>query len=374
MNVNKWAFGALLFFLFFAATACEESESPGPTSNPDVLPTASRQGGTTQRKHRYLGVDISVPEDGDYDRAFTMVYELGAREISLSVAWDDIESAPGVYDPDPNWLAIANIYYGAVEDVVISLMIGLIDTNINCVPSDLANKPFDDPEVIQRYQKLLDYVFDQIPDLELLSLSIGNEIDAYLGTDPELWRQYQAFYEAVSAYARAQRPGLLVGAKAQLDGLLGPPKSYLRSLNELSDVILVTYYPLGGDFAVKNPRVVWEDFQALVSAYEGRTIHMLEVGYPTSAALNSSESKQADFMREVFRTWDAYADQIHVVSFTWLTDVPQSSVEEMEAYYGFSAFNFAEFLRTLGLRTYEGSGEDKQAFGVLVEEAKAREW
>lgn len=374
MKVKNWAIGAVLFFLFIATLACGESESPSPTSIPNEHPTASRPGGTAHSKERYLGIDINEPEDGDFNRAFTMVYGLGAREISLSIGWDDIETARGVYKPDPNWLVIANIFYGAVGDIGVSLMIGPIDTNVSRMPSDLAGKPFDDPEVIQRYQRLLDYVFTQIPDLELLSLSIGNEIDAFLGSDPELWRQYQVFFEATSTYARAQRPGLLVGAKAQLDGLLGPQVSYLKSLNESSDVILVTYYPIAGDFAVKDPQVVGEDFKALVAAYEGRIIHLLEAGYPTSVALNSSELKQADFVREVFKAWDKYAEQIRVVSFTWLTDLPQSSVEELKAYYGFSAYHFAEFLRTLGLRTYEGTGMDKQAFGVLVEEATARGW
>jgi hypothetical protein len=253
-------------------------------------------------------------------------------------------------------------------------MIGPIDTNINRMPSDLKGKAFDDPEVIERFQALLDYVFGQIPDLELASLSIGNEIDAFLGLDTDRWGQYQSFFQAAAEHARSLRPGLLVGAKAQHSGLVGDAKTYLQSLNTVSEVILVTYYPLNADFSVKAPKVVAEDFEALVSAYENRTIHILEAGYPTSPTLNSSEAKQAQFIREVFDAWDAYASQIRVISFTWLSDLSRASVQDLEEYYGFSAQNFAEFLRTLGLRTYAGSGADKQGFHSLLEEAQARDW
>jgi len=60
------------------------------------------------------------------------------------------------------------------------------------MPADLAGTPFDDPAFIQRFKALLDYVLAQIPDLQLTSLAIGNEIDGYLGADKEAFRVLQA--------------------------------------------------------------------------------------------------------------------------------------------------------------------------------------
>lgn len=80
----------------------------------------------------------------------------------------------------------------------LSLAINPIDTNVNRMPDDLKDVPFDDPLVIERYKQLLEFVFSQVPDLELSSFSIGNEIDAYLGSDPSMWNQYQLFFEATA--------------------------------------------------------------------------------------------------------------------------------------------------------------------------------
>lgn len=341
-------------------TPCVESTPAGATT-------------TVPAGNRILEIDVTTPEDDDYDAAMEIVKKAGAQAVSLSIFWDDIETAPGEYNPDPNWLAVANAYYPA-QNVRVSLTLGVIDTTANRLPADLTDKPFDDPSVIERYQRLLDYVFSQIPDLNLTSLSIGNEVDIYLGGDAALWRQYQTFYEAAAAYAQSRQPGLDVGVKATYDGLMGYAGDYLTALNQSSDVIMMTYYPLNGDFTVEAPTVVASDVDAITSKYAGRPIFILEAGYPSGPDCDSSETKQAEFVRQVFAAWDAHADQIQLISFAWLTDLPPSSVDEMEDYYGLSDHRFGEYLRTLGLRTYPGSGADKKAFTVLKTEAESRGW
>jgi hypothetical protein len=358
-----------IIFFVIVSLACGEAGAIEPIRSQkkqDVKPVA--------RGNRVLGIAITLPEDDNFERAFSMVRGVGSTEVELSLGWNDIEKTPLQYSPDPNWLAIANLYYPAQGNVVVSLGINPIDTNVNRMPGDLIDRAFDDPLVIERYKRLLDYVFSQVPDLELTSFSIGNEVDAFLGSDETMWRQYQTFIEEIAPYVRDLRPGLLVGVKAMFDGLTGSSSQYLSRLNESSDLILVTYYPLTGDFKVKDPRTVRDDFQRLTQLYEDRPIYFLEAGYPTSAELSSSEEKQAQFVREVFQAWDKYADQIRLISFVWLSDIPLEQVEEYEIYYGLQDRHFAEFLRTLGLRTYSGSGEDKEAFRVIRAEAEARGW
>jgi hypothetical protein len=354
-----------IVILLSSALACDGSEER-PT--PVVV-----QQPVVPRGDRVLGIDVIEAEDGDYDAAMDIVQSVGAEVVSLSVFWDEIETEPMEYRPDPNWLEIANTYYSS-RGVQVSLVISVIDTVNKRVPNDLANTPFDDPAMIERFRGLLDYVFSQIPDLELTSLAIGNEIDGYLGTDTDLWLQYQEFFEATSAYARTLHPGLLIGSKAMLSGLTGYAREELQALNQFSDVIMVTYYPLNDDFTVRDPSVVETDLAEVVAEYEGRPIFVLEAGYPSSSASGSSEEQQADFVSELFRAWDAHASQIPVLFVTWLTDLPQSSVNDLSDYYSLTDHRFAEYLRTLGLRTYPGSGRDKAAFLVLKAEAEARGW
>jgi hypothetical protein len=298
--------GVLILF----SLACGET-TPSVENTPDGdSPTeiVVRDVPVVQAGNRTLVIDVNEPEDGNYDAAMDMVKKVGAQAVNLSIFWDDIEIAPGEYNPDPDWLAVANAYYPA-QNVQVSLIISVIDTTAKRLPKYLSDKPFDDPAVIERGKRLLDYIFSQIPDIELTSLSIGNEVDIYLGVDAALWKQYQTFYKDISVYARSIRPGLRIGVKGTYNGLVDYASDHLEAINQSSDVIMMTYYPLNGDFTVEDPAVVASDFEAITSKYADRQIFIMEAGYPSSSDCDSSEAKQAEFIRQVFTAWDAHADQ-----------------------------------------------------------------
>jgi hypothetical protein len=360
-----------LLVLILAVLACGEPprvNSPALASS--VIPTPANP---LSKGERILELDANAPENDDYDRVMEQARDLGTESIRLSVYWDDIETAPGLFDPDPNWLAIANQYYSA-QGFSISLVISVLDTTEIRVPEDLEGKAFSDPALISRFQGLLDYVITQLPDVELVSLAIGNEIDGVLGIDPAAWLAYQDFYNSSAAYARDKLPGVAVSTKVTFEGLTGPMENQAQLMFEDSEVVMTTYYPLQGDFSVKDPDIVLQDFQTLTDLFPDKEIHITEIGYPTSEINHSSESKQARFIQAMFQAWDAHADQIPVLSYSWLSDLPEESVQELEAYYGLKDQAFGEFLRTLGLRTYPGSGENKPGFDVFRTEAKARGW
>jgi len=137
---------------------------------------------------------------------------------------------------------------------------------------------------------------------------------------------------------------------------------------------MVTYYPLNADFTVENPDVVSADFDRLAQVYAGRPIVITEAGYPTSSDCRSSDAMQAQFVDNVFRAWDANSTQIVSITFSWLTDISPDAVSGYAKYYAVGSRPFAEFLRTLGLRTYPGPGQDKPGFTALAAEAHKRGW
>ena len=327
--------------------------------------------GPTMKGDRILGMAITEAESTDYDIAVDIARGAGIEMIPLSVQWDMIETAPEVYDP--LLLTVANMYYPA-RDLKVALSINPLDSNNKRIPADLTGLPFNDSLVIARYCAMLDYAFSQIPDVELVSLAIGNEVDIYLGLEPSRWAEYEEFFIATKAHAESLRENLDIGVKATFYGLTDYSRSNLENLNAAADVVLVTYYPLNGDFTVKDPDVVHDDFEEIVAIYPAKPIFFLEAGYPTSDSCNSSEAKQAEFVREVFDAWDTFYDEVEVVSFSGLTDISQVQVDEFALYFGITDERFKEFLRTLGLRTYEGAGTDKQGFTAFVEEAEARGW
>jgi hypothetical protein len=320
---------------------------------------------------RLLSLDLTWAAHSDFGEAFLLGKSVGMQVTNLSVQWDELEPSPGQYTSPDEVLQNANSFF-PTQDIAVSLMVGFIDTNNLRLPSDLSDKSFDDPEVIERFKRLLDYVFAEIPDLELTSLSIGNEIDGYLGTNEKLWQQYTTFFQDVSAYAKTKRANLSVGSKLGFGGLTGSAYKPSADLVRSSDAVMLTYYPLNNDFTVKNPRVVFGDFAKLVEAFPDKPIYILEAGYPSSRVIGSSETQQAQFVQNVFRAWDEEATHIKLIDFLWLHDIAPEVVKDLGSYYGLDDGNFLEYLATLGLRTHQG--EAKPAFEMLGQEAKKRGW
>ncbi len=355
-------FYALAVISLIILTGGCTSDTPTQTQDeqpPKVTPSVPAKG------DRLLGLGLTEGAVG-FGESFELAQGLGVQVVELPLAWDDIETAPREYHNE--YLDIANVFYPP-NNMQISLSINPIDTNNLRLPSDLIGKDLDDPEVIERYNKLIDYVFSRTPDVDLVSVSIGNEIDGYLGNDQDKWDQYNRFFKETSAHARSKRPGVNVGTKIMFEGIMG---NNARAINQHSDIVLVTYYPLNADFRVQDPAVVHRDLDEITSVYSNRTIYFAEAGYPSSSYLGSSEEKQSQFITEMFSAWDDHSAQVAFINLIWLHDISGSEVNRYTGYYSLSSRGFSEYLGTLGLRTYDG--EDKQAFATLQREAAARGW
>lgn len=356
----------IMFFLFALAILVLACGGTQPTDTPPPTPLTTAP--PVPKGNRILSIDVNPAKDGDYESAFRTARQTGMEQTGLFLVWTVLETAPGVYDS--LLLDIASAYYPA-RGVKIDLTLAVVNTTRREFPADLADKAFDDPLVIERFKKLLDFVFSKTEALELGSLNIGSEYDILFGADQEQWRQFQVFYKEVAAYVKEKRPDLKIAAEGTFNGLTGFARSQIQILNQSSDIIGVSYYPLENG-NVKDPSTVHADFDLIASLYPDQPICFFQFGYPSSEIIKSSEARQSQFIREAFQAWDAHADHILMLDFTWLHDKSREQVREFEQYYGFSNRPFAEFLGTLGLRTYDG--EDKPAFQTLIEEAKARGW
>ncbi|MBZ0277849.1 MAG: hypothetical protein K8I60_17005 [Anaerolineae bacterium] len=318
---------------------------------------------------RILALQLNLMEGEDYNTVFALGCAIGSQTVVLSQDWTDLEPAPGEYALDI--LTIANLFYPAY-DMPVDLMIRPVHTNTLQLPTDLAALPLDDPQVIARYEALLDQVFGVMGDVRIASLSVGSETDIYLNTDVTLWEQYTRFAAAIRDYMHQHYPDTPVVFEMTSNGLTGSAASLAQALNEYADIIGVSYYPITDDFTVHDPAVVRDLFAALVDLYPDKPISFYQIGYPSSPVLNSSEAAQAQFIREVFQAWDIYADHVRMVDFTWLTDIPAEQVAFYQEYYHFATERFGQYLGTLGLRYHDGT--PKQALDVLTEEAHARGW
>ena len=323
---------------------------------------------------RLLGMDsANGPESGPPIDAFNRAQAAGAEATSLSVNWDQIEPAPNTYVDPWNLLATTNWFYPA-HNSQVSLTIRPIDGNSKPVPADLRGVPFGDPVMIDRFNRMIVWVLQRMPNVTFASIQIGNEIDKNVGLDVA---GYATFLYWANVQIKKVRPDIKVGYTASWQGLVqNPTRDTLLWLKPYVDVVGVTYYPLDNNLQVRHPMVVQGDFDMLMASYRDTTIFFEEVGYPTGPLCGSSEVKQNDFIQNVFAAWDSYATNIGYISFVrvedWSPRLADSVASAPPYYLPYPAFS--EFLRTLGFRTYPAAGQDKPAMTTLMREAAARGW
>jgi hypothetical protein len=335
------------------------------------------------RLARTIGLDVNAASDGNYLTAFGIAHDAGVvQAINVTVDWNGVESDPdgGAGDGgdaggpsyfNPN-LHIANLVFSGTAKV--SLAFRAVDTTGPAVPPDLAQRPLDAPEVVARYNAAQDYVFGEIPDLSLSMYVVGNEVDIPFGADAAKWGAYKTFFDGAAAHARTLRPGVLVGTVVTLAGATAHPELVTPILQN-ADFLGVTYYPLHADFTVRPVTDVRSDVDALVARYPSTPIFFREAGYPSSADVGSSPDQQAAFVAELFRSWDAHAARIPLLTFFTMNEYSPGALAQLAQYYRSSDPKFLAYLGSLGLRTYApGTGTNKPAWDALVRGAHARGW
>src|SRR6476659_1885299 len=169
---------------------------------------------------RSLGMAISSPEHGDFPSALATAIAAGVTRVPLTFTWLSLEPDPDIYD-DRN-LAIAALVIpamGASIDLAITPMVG----DHLAIPRDLKGKPFDDPQVIARYQKLLDHVLSVLSDADVRLVLVGVEADVYLGDDSSAWSAYATFAADAADFIHQQQPGLEVGVQSSTYSRLRDP-------------------------------------------------------------------------------------------------------------------------------------------------------
>ncbi len=305
-----------------------------------------------------LSIAGTMASDGDYDRVLQALSDVGAKATPLSLFWDDLEPN-GTYAPDPDWPAIANAIYPA-NNLQIALMFSVLDTVADRRPSDLQALPYNDPAVIARFTAFLTEVLTRMPDVELTSVGIGNEVDGVL-TGAE-WDKYGRFFVAAREVVHGVRPGVPVGMTITWAGLIGPEATKARALADLGDVWMINYYPLLDGFRIDDPASLPTTLDAMLTAAQTKSVYLTEVGYP-SGGCGATPVGQVDFVRGVLEYADDHADRIGMVTLVWLHDLSADEVSGYTTYYGIKDACFADYLTTLGLRTADGT--DKPAFAWL---------
>jgi hypothetical protein len=307
---------------------------------------------------------VPTPEGWDFVVALEMADNAGINGAAATYRWSELESTAGALDVTKVQDDL-NILSGMYHYTTL-LGIQVLNTTDRETPADLLDVSFDDPRMLERFIALFDAMLPYLNE-NVRYLSIGNEVDIYLAANPEEWATYQTFYHDAAAYVHEVAPSLQVGVTVTYPSIFQHPDE-VAQLNEVSDVIIITYYPSAPAFTFNNPAAPLEDFPHMVEFAGGRPVVLQEVGFASSELLGSSEAAQAEFVANVFSAWAATGDAIPFLDFFLLHDLAEATCSEFEDYYGLRHERFHAFLCTLGLR--EEDGTPKLAWDVFVEQAQ----
>ncbi len=223
---------------------------------------------------------------------------------------------------------------------------------------------FDSPQMISRFHALIDQIKPTLA-INVKYISIGNEVDVYLSSNPAEWTPCQTFYEDGLAYLHQNGPGVQIGVTETFPGFSGATKVQVSELNRSSDVVILTYYPLHGDYQVNSPESPATDFPGIVALSGGRPVVLQEVGYPSSSLNGSSEAMESQFVTSALEAWHSAGSKIPYFNYFLESDFSQSECDTFVQFYGLpNDTAFASFLCSLGLRHSDGSA--KQAWSSFV--------
>ncbi|HEY5810779.1 MAG TPA: hypothetical protein VIT67_22605, partial [Povalibacter sp.] len=295
----------------------------------------------------------SAPTQVALDEATRLALATGVKGTVVMYSWNQLEPTAGQY----NLTSLQGELAGHRQrGWMIYLGIRVINTVRRELPADLQSLPFDDPRVLTRFHALIDALAPVLSGAERY-LSIGNEVDAYLGNAPAQWAAYQAFYEDALSYVHQKVPSLQVGVTTQFDGYASNNVGNIAALNTRSDFIALTYYPLQPGWQVQSPAAPRTDFPRIVSLASGRPVVLQEAGYPSAALNGSSEQSAAEFVTVALEAWRQQGQAMPFLNYFIEYDFDATTCAAFNDYYGVNDPAFTAFLCSLGLRRADGTAK-----------------
>lgn len=349
---------AVTCLLLVIAAACgSASDSPTGGSNPSGSP-----------KPNVLAISPSTqhipPTTDEVLAAYDAPLSIGARGFFASFRWSELETTPGHIDVSP----LRGTLQTAIGKGYTKILVGIqvINTNQNETPADLRAVAFDSSLMITRFHALLDQVIPLLGS-QVAYLSIGNEVDAYLGPTNK-WTSYRGFFEDARSYVKQRVPGVAVGVTTILDGARGPWKTQVQSLYTNADIAIFTYYGQDSQFHALPSSSAITALDDMLSLANGKPVIVQEFGQPSAASLGGSESLQSDFFSAGIGEWNAHAAQIPFINIFSLYDLPPAICDQLVAYYGVTGQTaFRDYLCSLGLRRQDGG--NKKSWATIADAA-----
>ncbi len=290
-----------------------------------------------------------LPKPVDFVAAIQKSKQAGCNGAVLSHSWSAMESGKDSFALDDlKGSVILN------EGRFLFLGIQVLNTTVKDLPKDLMKKQFDDPQVIERFNSLLNALAPLLQN-RICYLSIGNESDIYLSAHPDEIKAFGVFLEKTREHARKIAPGLLVSTTLTDAGAMDP--NYQKMIQKM-DAHFLTYYhgQAGVEGTFKDTSITKQELLSLAARLDDRPILFQEIGFPAHDKISSAE-KQAEFVTGVFDAWDELGGRVRLINYFMMYDFPQAFVKEQVSYYGVTENTepLVRFIGSLGLHKTDGT-------------------
>ncbi len=315
-DVSIWCWGppkvkeVVVWIDDFRIEALSGTEEPGPRGGSDATLEAVSPHPQFGAALDYATLLAAVEDDGgvaDLNAAVQRATRLGFGLMQTpKAAWSDLELSRTVFA----WRSLdllADAARAAGIGIVASLGTILDPSREDpvCNPVDLQARDFQD--LWPRYQRFLDLYFERYGDVIRMAVLRTERCAPYFESNPQRLRSYREFLQSAAAHWKKIAPG--VPLSLGVDFLDSPKLVHL--LAEGVDRLAVGFDPSATHV---HPRYLREEVVKLLALCAGRKVALMETGFPSSQMVDSSEERQAQFVRELF---DAL--QLSRTTLEWIT-------------------------------------------------------
>ncbi len=326
-----------------------------------------------------IGLVVTTTEDDfsyeNYRANIVEARQAGIQTAHSYISWGQVEVSEGIYDWSVPDLMLDTL---SLEGLRISVVIELIHTSVRgMVPQDLTGRAFDDTEYMDRAADFAIAVAQRYGD-QIDYLSLGNEVNIYLQSNPNDLAPYLAAFSTIRQAVRTVRPGLPVGTVIAFHEAINSDRWGAIEAFKRGDFLAYTYYPHDSGFRYD---IATDGFGAIlermISVSGHKPFIVVENGFSSSPALGSDEGRQAQYMRDTFDALSEHRQEFNWhIWFSFHDLLPETCADLAQSFFPYdpdpadsdvSAWNtFQEYLCTLGLRRNDGT--PKQAWQALIEE------
>ncbi|MEM9856752.1 MAG: hypothetical protein AAF843_05335 [Bacteroidota bacterium] len=280
----------------------------------------------------------------------------GMRVGRLQIDWPELEPTPGNYDKNELQDRLEVLQDDGLQ---IFLLISAYDSEGPVVPDDLSGKTFDDPELINRFNQLMDWVIPMLVAHDGYLISISNEADNSFGELENLSSELLVFLNQAKAHIHAIDARMAVTVTFA-EGSLTANFPGTDALLEACDVGVFNFYGSASleaspFYRALTAEEIRSDIQQMLDKVGDKNIVIQELGmHSGSDELVGSEEVQRAFFEVFFEEMEkekrlkaAYVFQL----VDWspaLSDIYTASFEGTEVPDGFVEA-FIASLNTIGM-------------------------